>query len=90
MSVWKHPTLTRASFEFCQDENTLGTTASPAECETIKVFCEYQMPGDPGDDQAFYVIETKGWSIDGPTDLQNLLHAVKEAEKTCRSSLPRS
>jgi len=82
------PDISRVSFEFTQDPNTLGTTdASGCGSEDLTVECEYQLPGE----EPFFVIRsTSGWSFDEPETLLALLNSVKDAEKKCRCSLPQS
>ena len=82
------PDISKVSFEFTQEPNTLGTTdASGCGSEDLIVECEYQLPGD----EPFFVIRsTSGWSFDEPETLLALLNSVKDAEKKCRCSLPRS
>jgi hypothetical protein len=82
------PDISRVSFEFTQDPNTLGTTdASGCGSEYLTVECEYQLPGE----EPFFVIRTtSGWSFDDPEALLVLLNSVKDAEKKCRCSLPQS
>jgi len=82
------PDISRVSFEFTQDPNTLGTTdASGYGSEDLTVECEYQLPGE----EPFFVIRTtSGWSFDEPETLLALLNSVKDAENKCRCSLPQS
>jgi hypothetical protein len=82
------PDISKVSFEFTQDPNTLGTTdASGCGSEYLTVECEYQLPGE----EPFFVIRTtSGWSFDDPEALLALLNSVKDAEKKCRCSLPQS
>jgi hypothetical protein len=82
------PNISKVSFEFTQDPNTLGTTdASGCGSEYLTVECEYQLPGE----EPFFVIRTtSGWSFDEPEALLALLNSVKDAEKKCRCSLPQS
>lgn len=82
------PEISKVSFEFTQEPNTLGTTdASGCGSEHLTVECEYQLPGE----EPFFVIRsTSGWSFDEPETLLALLNSVKDAEKKCRCSLPQS
>lgn len=82
------PDISKVSFEFTQEPNTLGTTdASGCGSEDLTVECEYQLPGE----EPFFVIRsTSGWSFDEPETLLALLNSVKDAEKKCRCSLPQS
>lgn len=64
--------LHRASFEFYQEGNTLGTTP---DVEEMTIDLEYQLSMEEG---PFVVIETSGWSFDDD-DLERLIHACKEA-----------
>lgn len=64
------PELDRLAVTFCQDGNTLGTTA---EVESITIRLESQLPGEG----FFYVLQTDGWSFDGPEDLLELIDKVK-------------
>jgi hypothetical protein len=82
------PDISRVSFRFTQDPNTLGTTSEYGDSsEDLTVECEYQLPGE----EPFFVIRsTSGWSFDEPETLLALLNSVKDAEKKCRCSLPQS
>lgn len=61
------PLLHKATYEFTQDGNTLGTT----ECvELLEITHEAPLFLDEGH---FIVIRTKGWSIDTPGELFDLL-----------------
>lgn len=72
--------LISAQFDISQDGNTLGTTG---ETEILSVRCEYQLPGE----EPFLVISTEGFSFDDIEDLAQVIKAVQDAEKLCRSSL---
>lgn len=63
--------ITRASFEFYQEGNTMGTTE---DVEGLTVELEYQLTTEEG---PFVVIKTPGWSFDDD-DLNNLIQACKD------------
>lgn len=67
------PVLYKASLEFYQEGNTLGTTD---ETEEIRIDLE----GDDIDNgNYFYTIKTStGWSINDPDEFINLLKRVKQ------------
>ena len=65
------PELQTVMVEFSQDGNTLGTTA---ESESIKVFLEFQLSEKEG---PFFVLETKGWSFDDFSEIQELIDKAK-------------
>jgi hypothetical protein len=68
--------VSKAVFEFTQDGNTLGTTE---EVESLRVSLEYQLPEPGKAGECFIVLETKGWSIDSPESLANLLENCRKA-----------
>lgn len=68
------PDLHKASFEFAQDGNTMGTTS---ETEGLTVDLEYQLPGD----EPFLVLRTNGWSADDPEEISKLLQKCINAVK---------
>ena len=65
------PALQSVMVEFCQEGNTLGTTA---EDESIKVFLEFQLSEE---EEPFFVIKTEGWSFDDPSEIQELIDKAK-------------
>ena len=70
-SDYKYKTqLTKATVEFVQAGNTLGTTD---EMEILNISFENQLPGD----ETFIVIRsTTGWSINEASDLSKILEQV--------------
>ena len=68
--------LERASFEFSQDANCI----SDDEYEFLTVDVESSL-GIDRDDKGnhFYVLKTKGWSVDGAADLQKLFNRISKA-----------
>lgn len=68
------PTLAEVTFGFYQDGNTLGTTE---EYEKLEVTVESQV-GDVTDGP-FFVIRTKGWSVDGVFELDDLFKRIKNS-----------
>lgn len=67
--------LSKAVFTMCQDGNTLGTTD---ETEELEVRLEWQLFADDPDGP-FLVIKSKGWSIDSPEELKQLLDKCARA-----------
>lgn len=65
--------VSQLSVSFAQEGNTLGTTS---EVEELTIDAEYQLP----DSGPFFVLRTKGWSIDDPKDMAE---AVAKAEAAC-------
>ena len=62
-------TIGKASIEFYQDGNTLGSTE---EVEALEIRAEYQMP-EPGEGKdCFFVLKTKGWSVDNVEEIGKL------------------
>ncbi len=59
-----------------QDGNTVGSTE---EVEELTARLEYQIvePGKGG--ECFYVLKTKGWSIDEPEELKPILEDIRAA-----------
>lgn len=75
--------MSRVSFSFNQEGNTLGTTSAE---EQIVVECEFQdFDGDP-----FYVLKTDGFSIDGAQDLQMILSVANEAVKAAQKTIQKN
>ena len=73
--------LSSVGFEFCQDGNTLVTTAPD---EVISVKCEYQLLVDG----PFFTVKTEtGWSVDEPKELADLLKTCREAEELVRKQI---
>ena len=62
-------TIGKASIEFTQDGNTLGSTE---EVEALEIRAEYQIlePGKGG--ECFFVLKTEGWSIDDVEEIGKL------------------
>jgi len=64
------PTFCRATFEFTQDGNTLGSTA---DFENLGIFVETQLPNNDGD--VFLVLKSDtGWSFDNIGELTKLVN----------------
>lgn len=68
------PLITRATFQFSQDGNTLGTTS---DYEQLDVYLETQCAERGA--KPFIVIETHGWSISDAEDLNTLINSCVDA-----------
>ena len=68
------PKLESASFEFSQDGNCL---VRGDEAEFLTIECESSL-GIDRDEDCFYVLKTKKWSIDSAKDLQDLFDRINQ------------
>jgi hypothetical protein len=68
------PKLESASFEFSQDGNCL---VREDEAEFLTIECESSL-GIDRDEDCFYVLKTKKWSIDSTKDLQELFDRINQ------------
>jgi len=66
------PEIRQVSVTYAQEGNTMGTTSNP---ETIAVNLEFQLGEKDG---CFVVLKTKGWSIDCPSDIIELIDRTKK------------
>ena len=62
-------TIGKASIEFWQDGNTLGSTE---EVEALEIRAEYQMPEPGKGEECFFVLKTEGWSTDDVGEIGKL------------------
>ncbi len=69
-------TVGRMEVEIWQDGNTIGTTE---EIESLTVCLEYQMAEPGKGEECFFVLKTKGWSIDDLEELRPLLEDARSA-----------
>lgn len=69
------PKLEKASFSFCQEGNTTGTTD---EVEYITIEAENLILNERNG-ECFFVIKTDGWSIDDIEELADLINNIKSA-----------
>jgi hypothetical protein len=69
--------LERATFEFSQDANCVSDTDG---AEFLTIECESSL-GIDRDEGCFYVLKTKGWSIDDEKDLKLLFDRIQKAIK---------
>ena len=67
------PILERASFEFTQEANCI----SRDEFESLKIDFESSL-GLDRDGGGFFVLKTKGWSIDSVEALQELFDRIEK------------
>ncbi len=72
------PLCGKASFEFTQEGNTLGTTT---DYEKLEINVESQEADITKDDEEFYVIKTNGWSIDNIDEFEKLFRKIKNIIK---------
>ena len=72
----KKPLLDIAVFTFLQDTNTNGTTGKSYEDEKLSITME-SVCGGLDTEGGFYVLRTKGWSINEPSDLLDLFEQMK-------------
>lgn len=70
------PILDTVVFTFIQDTNTNGTTGKSNVDEKLSITMESVCSG-LDDEGGFYVLRTKGWSINEPSDLLNLFEQMK-------------
>jgi hypothetical protein len=68
--------LDKVIFEFTQEEHCMSSDMGGVETLTIE--CMSDM-GISDSEEAFYVLKTEQWAIDGPEDLETLLNKVKQA-----------
>ena len=68
------PKLEECSFTFSQEANINGLTD---EVEILTIQCESSL-GIDNDEGCFYVLKTKGWSIDNVNDLQELFDRIQK------------
>ena len=66
------PKLESASFEFSQEANCLSN-----EDEFLIIDCKSSL-GIDRDEDCFYVLKTKKWSIDSAKDLQDLFDRINQ------------
>ena len=69
--------LERATFEFSQDANCVSDTDG---AEFLTIECESSL-GIDRDEGCFYVLKTKGWSIDSEEDLKKIFDRIQRAIK---------
>jgi hypothetical protein len=69
--------LERATFEFSQDANCVSDTDG---AEFLTIECESSL-GIDRDEGCFYVLKTKGWSIDSEEDLKKIFDRISKAIK---------
>jgi hypothetical protein len=69
--------LERATFEFSQDANCVSDTDG---AEFLTIECESSL-GIDRDEGCFYVLKTKGWSIDSEEDLKKIFDRIQKAIK---------
>ncbi len=69
------PKLEKCSFTFCQEGNCNGTTD---KFEELTIECESSL-GIDNDEGCFYVLKTDGWSMDGLSDLEELIKRINKA-----------
>ena len=69
--------LERATFEFSQDANCVSDTDG---AEFLTIECESSL-GIDRDEGCFYVLKTKGWSIDSEEDLKKIFDRISKANK---------
>ena len=74
--------LSKITYEFVQDCNTLGTTENKDELERIIIereACDGSLHDNPG----FFVLRTPtGWSIDNVSEITKLFKMITEAHET--------
>jgi hypothetical protein len=66
------PEIRQVSVTYAQEGNTIGTTSAT---ETITVNLEFQLGEKDG---CFVVLKTKGWSVDVPSDIIELIDRTKK------------
>jgi hypothetical protein len=69
--------LERATFEFSQDANCVSDTDG---AEFLTIECESSL-GIDRDEGCFYVLKTKGWSIDSEEDLKKIFDRIQKVIK---------
>ena len=67
--------LERATFEFSQDGNCISNSD---QYESLTIECESSI-GIDRDEECFYVLKTKKWSIDDEQDLKKLFDRIRKA-----------
>ncbi len=72
------PELMSASFTFSQEGNCVD--GGSGEYEELTLRCESSL-GIDNDRGCFYVLETKKWSIDSTSDLQELFDRIDKTIK---------
>lgn len=65
--------LERATFEFSQEGNCISGSD---QYEFLTIECESSL-GIDRDDDCFYVLKTKKWSVDGAKDLEKLFDRIR-------------
>jgi hypothetical protein len=68
--------LEKVTFEFTQEEHCRSSDMGGYELLTIECMSDL---GISDSEEAFYVLKTEQWAIDGPEDLETLLNKVKQA-----------
>jgi hypothetical protein len=68
------PKLESASFEFSQNGNCL---VHEDEAEFLTIECESSL-GIDRDEECFFILKTKKWSIDSAKDLQDLFDRINK------------
>jgi hypothetical protein len=68
--------LEKVTFEFTQEEHCMSSDMGGYELLTIECMSDL---GISDSEEAFYVLKTEQWAIDGPEDLETLLNKVKQA-----------
>jgi hypothetical protein len=69
----KEPELDRATYEFTQSSNCVSDGDG---YEKLTINCESSL-GIDHDNGAFFVLKTKGWSINNEDDIQRLLDRIR-------------
>jgi len=69
--------LERATFEFSQDANCIS---KQDDYEFLKIECESSL-GIDRDEECFYVLKTKKWSINDEQDLKKLFDRIQKVIK---------
>ena len=69
--------LEKIVYTFMQETNTNGTTGATDEDEILEVTVEACI-GSIHTDGGFMVLRTKGWSINEPSDMLELLQVIEK------------
>ena len=73
----QEPLLERATFEFSQEANCLSDND---DFEQLTIECESSL-GIDRDNDCFYVLKTKKWSIDNEQDLKKIFDRIQKVIK---------
>ena len=74
------PLFEKAVYTFLQDTNTNGSTGKSNEDERIEITYESSIGDIDKKDNGFFVIRTKGWSINDLSEIADLFKRINNVK----------